>query len=150
MNSQIISQQNSNGKIDAHSINKINIQQIKEDEIFILNVPDKFSFINESFNSSYRKIIDNQNYEKNNQYEINYDSIEERMTYLLLKDKQLLKDDIIEFNYNSEVFTNEISNIIITFKNNYNKEKLQIDDKEIIYKFYDKNKLNKGSANKNR
>ena len=55
----------------------------------------------------------------------------------------MLKDDIIEFNYNNEVFTKKVSNIITTFKNNYNKEKLQMDDKEIIYKFYDINKLNK-------
>jgi hypothetical protein len=44
------------GKIDVNSTNKINIQQIKEDEIFTFNIPDKFSFINETFNSSYRKI----------------------------------------------------------------------------------------------
>ena len=130
------------GKIDVNSTNKINIQQIKEDEIFTFNIPDKFSFINETFNSSYRKIIDNNNYEIYNQYEINFDSIEERLTNLLLKNKKLLKDDIIEFSYNNELFTNEVSNVITTFKDNYNIENLTLDDKEIIYKFYDTNKSN--------
>ena len=75
------------GKIDPNSTNKINIQQIKEDEIFTFNFPDKFSFINEKFNSSYRKIIDNKNYEIYNQYEIDFNSIEDRLTDLLLKTK---------------------------------------------------------------
>ena len=38
------------GKIDINRTNRINIQQIKEDEIFTCNIPDKFSFLNESFN----------------------------------------------------------------------------------------------------
>ena len=131
------------GKIDINSTNRINIQQIKEDEIFTFNAPYKFSFITETFNSSYRKIIDNNNYEKYNDYVINFDSIEERLTDLLLKNKKLLNEDIIEFSYNNELFTIEISNVISTFKDNYNQEKLTIDDKEIIYKFYDTNKENK-------
>ncbi len=131
------------GKIDPNSTNKINIQQIKEDEIFTFNLPDKFSFINETFNSAYRKIIDNKNYEIYNQYEIDFNSIEDRLTDLLLKNKKLLNDDIIQFSYNNELFTNEVSNVIITFKDNYNIEKLTMDDKEIIYKFYDSNESNK-------
>jgi len=131
------------GKIDVNSSNRINIQQIKEDEIFTFNKPDKFSFITETFNSSYRKIIDNNNYEKYNDYVIDFDSIEERLTDLLLKNKKLLNDDIIEFSYNNELFTIEISNVIATFKDNYNLEVLTLDDKEIIYKFYDTNKENK-------
>ena len=131
------------GKIDVNSTNRINIQQIKEDEIFTFNAPDKFSFITETFNSSYRKIIDNYNYEKYNDYVIYFDSIEERLTDLLLKNKKLLNEDIIEFSYNNELFTIEISNEISTFKDNYNQEKLTLDDKEIIYKFYDTNRENK-------
>ena len=125
------------GKLDINSSNKINIQQIKEDEIFTFNIPEKFSFINETSNSSYRKIIDNKNYEIYNKYEIDFDSIEERMTNLLLKNKKLLKDDIIEFSYNNELFTNEISNEITTFKENYNIEEITDDDKAIIYKYID-------------
>jgi hypothetical protein len=131
------------GKIDVNSSNKISIQQIKEDEIFTFNEPDKFSFITETFNSSYRKLIDNNNYEKYNDYVIDFDSIEERLTELLLKNKKLLNDDIIEFSYNNELFTIEISNVIATFKDNYNQSGLTLDDKEIIYKFYDTNKENK-------
>ena len=131
------------GKIDINGINRMNIQQIKEDEIFTFNAPDKFSFITETFNSSYRKIIDNYNYEKYNDYVIYFDSIEERLTDLLLKNKKLLNEDIIEFSYNNELFTIEISNDISTFKDNYNQEKLTLDDKEIIYKFYDTNRENK-------
>ena len=132
------------GKIDVNSTNKINIQQIKEDEIFTFNESDKFSFITETFNSSYRRIIDNNNYEKYNDYVIDFDSIEERLTDLLLKNKKLLNDDIIEFSYNNELFTIEISNEISKFKDNYNIEKkLTNDDKEIIYKFYDTNRENK-------
>ena len=130
------------GKIDVNSTNKINIQQIKEDEIFTFNIPDKFSFISETFNSSYRKIIDNKNYKAYNEYVIDFYSIEGRLTDLLLKNKKLLNDDIIEFSYNNELFTNEISNEITTFKDNYNQEKLTNDDKEIIYKFYDTNRNN--------
>ena len=131
------------GKIDINGTNRMNIQQIKEDEIFTFNAPDKFSFITETFNSSYRKIIDNYNYEKYNDYVIYFDSIEERLTDLLLKNKKLLNEDIIEFSYNNELFTIEISNDISTFKDNYNQEKLTLDDKEIIYKFYDTNRENK-------
>ena len=131
------------GKIDVNSANKINIQQIKEDEIFTFNIPEKFSFINETSNSSYRKIIDNKNYEIYNKYEIDFDSIEDNMTNLLLKNKNLLKDDIIEFSYNNELFTNEVSDIITTFKNNYNNEEISDDDRVVIYKYIDSISKNK-------
>ena len=55
------------GIFDVNCENKINIQQIKEDEIFTLNAPDLFSFLNEAFNSSYKKIINDKNYEIYNQ-----------------------------------------------------------------------------------
>jgi hypothetical protein len=60
-----------------------------------------------------------------------------------LKNKKLLNDDIFEFSYNNELFTNEISNIITTFKDNYIQKNLTPDDKVIIYNFYDENKDNK-------
>ena len=70
--------------------NKINIQQIKENEIFTFNIPKKkFNFIEVIFNSSYRKVIDTQNYENYNEYEISLDSIEMQMTNILLKNKKL-------------------------------------------------------------
>ena len=55
----------------------------------------------------------------------------------------MLNDDIIDFSYNNELFTIEISNIIATFKDNYYQEILTSDDMEIIYKFYVTNKKNK-------
>jgi hypothetical protein len=131
------------GIIDVNSTNKINIQQIKEDEIFTFNIPDKFSFINETFKSSYRKIIDNNNYKAYNEYVIDFYSIEGRLTDLLLKNKKLLNDDIFVFSYNNELFTNEISNVVTTFKDNYIQKNLTSDDKVIIYNFYDANKDNK-------
>ena len=125
------------GVFNSNCTNKINVQQIKENEIFTFNVPKKFSFINVVFNSSYRKIIDNNNnYEIYNQYEINFDSIEETMTDLLLKNKKLLNEDIImDFSYNNEVFNNEVTNLITSFKTNYNTSTISLDDKEILYLF---------------
>ena len=58
------------GVFDSNCTNKINVQQIRKEEIFSIKMPEQFSFINIIFNSSYRKIIDNKNYEIYNQYEI--------------------------------------------------------------------------------
>ena len=87
------------GKLDDVCKNKINIQQIKEDEIFAFNEPEKSLFIKIVFNSSYRKIIDENNYKKYSQYEINLDSIERDMTNSILKKKKLLTENISEFCY---------------------------------------------------
>ena len=96
----------------------------------------KISFIDILFNSSYRKIIDtDKSYESYRDYEINYDLIEENLTDLLLKNKKLLNDEIIEFAYNNEVFSNEINNIITLFKNKYIDKDIDIHDKVAIYKF---------------
>ena len=130
-----------NSKI-IEGTNEINIQQIKEDEIFTFNIPTKFVFINETSNSSYRKIIDD-NDVKYNKYEINFDFIEEKFTNLLLKNKKLLKDDIIEFSYNNKIFSNEVSNVITTFKDNYKIEAITLEDKVNIYKLIEINKSNK-------
>lgn len=65
------------------------------------------------------------------------------MTNLLLKNKKLLKNDIIEFSYNNELFTNEVSNGITIFKENYNIEEITDDDKANIYKYIDSVKGNK-------
>ena len=134
----------SDENLNPNNINKINIQQIKEDEIFTFNMPDKFAFINEAFNSSYRKIIDNKNYEIYNQYEINYDSLEERLTNALVKNKKLLKDDIIDFIYKEEISQNEIADDLSITKKKSSSEKFLTDNKEII------NKLNRiVKSNKN-
>ena len=121
---------------------KINIQQIKEDEIFVL--PKKFNFIKVIFNISYRKVISTQNYDNYNEYEINLEEIEKEMTDLLLKNKKLLNNDLIDFSYNNEVFDNQIDDLITNFK--YNITDINIDDKVIIYNFI-KEKI---SANNNK
>ena len=124
--------------------NKINIQQINEKEIFTFNLPYSISFTEILFNSSYRKILDSEtrNYESYKEYVIDYNLIEENMTDLLLKNKKLLKDDIYEFIYNDEIFSNEVTNLITLFKKRYNIKMTNISDKVAIYKFYMNNKGN--------
>jgi hypothetical protein len=124
------------GIFNSNCKNRINVQQIKEDEIFTFNISDKFSFIDVIFNSSYRKIIDNNNYRNYNQFEIDLNDIEEKMTELLLQNKKLLNENIIvEFSYNNEIFDNEINDIITSFKYYYKITDISLDDKEIIYNF---------------
>ena len=60
-----------NGVLDYNCKQKIHIQNIKKNEIFVLSLPKKFSFINILFNNSYRKIIDNNDYKAYNQYKVN-------------------------------------------------------------------------------
>ncbi len=125
-------------KIDKRIFNdnckiRINAQQIKENEIFTFDLPKIFNFISVVCNSSYRKIIDTQNYENYNEYEVNLDSIEEIMTDLLLKNKKLLNKELIEFSYDNEVFSNEISDLIKNFK--FGDTKINIDDKIIFYNY---------------
>ena len=133
-----------NGIFDDTCMNKINVQQINEKEIFTFNLPKDISFIDILFNSSYRKILDNNNgsYESYREYKINYDLIEENMTDILLKNKKLLNDDISEFVYNNELFSNEISDSITLFKQRYNCKNIDIHDKADIYKFSTDNKGN--------
>ena len=131
------------GAFNSNCLNKTNVQQIRKEEIFTFQMPKKFSFINILFDSSYRKIIDNKNYEIYNQYEINFDSIEETMTNLLLKNKKLLNEKINEFNYNNEVFNNEVNDIISSFKEKYITTAISLDDKVVIYNFIKDNENNK-------
>ena len=112
---------------------KINVQQIKENEIFTFDIPKIFNFISVVCNSSYRKIIDTQNYENYNEYEISLDLIEDIMTDLLLKNKKLLNKEIIGFSYDNEVFANEIRDLIKNFK--YGDTKISITDKVVFYNY---------------
>ena len=123
---------------DDNSKNKINIQNIKEQEIFTLNLPKKLSLIDMLFNFSYRKALDSNpiNYKLYKEYEINYDYIEEKMTELLVKNKKLLNDDITRFIYNNEIFDNKVTDLITIFCKRYNIKSLIPDDKVIIYKFF--------------
>ena len=122
-------------KIDSGIFNincksKVNIQQMKESEVFTL--PKKFKVL---FNSSYRKYIDTKKHENYNEYEIRLEQIEEDMTNSLLKNKKLISDKIIEFSFNNEVFSYEITDLISNFPFPYEKDNINIDDKEIIYNF---------------
>ena len=127
-------------KFDSSFKYKIYAQQIKEDEIFTFN---KFSFTDAIFNSSYRKIIDTQNYHDYSSYEIDISAIEENMTELLLKNKKLLDEDIIiDFSYNNYIFDNQLDNLITTFKKNYKEKDISFDDKEIINNFIKENEGN--------
>ena len=127
---------------DINCKDKINIQQIKEDEIFTLNLPNKNLFYNFIFDSSYRKIIDNKDYTIYNQYLINLDYIEEKMTDLLLKNKKLLNEDIISFKYKNESFSNKVNDLITTFKKKYLTKEIDLHDKLILYKFSLETKAN--------
>ena len=130
------------GIFDKNCKNKVDVQQIKENEIFNLNLDDNNSFIDIIFNSSYRKILDiiPIRYNLYREYVINYNFIEELMTDLLLKNKKLLNENITEFIYNNELFNNQISNLVTSFTKRYITKNMIISDKVAIYKFCKKNK----------
>ena len=139
------------GVFEANFKSYVNVQQIDEKELFALNLPKKLSFIEILFNASYRKILDvlNKNYKLYKEYVIDYDFIEETLTELLLKNKKLLNENITEFIYNNEVFSNQITNIITLLREKY-KTQINIYDKVIIYKFCTENRnqdLNKKIVN---
>ena len=132
------------GIFDSNCKNKINIQKINENEIYTSKLPPKVSLIDILFNSSYRKILDSEarSYELYNEFEINYDFIEENMTDLLLKNKKLLSGDISKFIYNNEAFSNQLTDLITLFKKRYNNQNLGIYDKLAVFKFCEANKNN--------
>ena len=132
------------GIFDKNCKNKVNIQQINENEIFTLELPEDNSLIDILFNSSHRKILDseNLNHKLYKEYEINYDYIEEKLTDLLLKNKKILNDNIIEFIYNNETFNNKLTNFITEIKR-YCFTDINDDDKVAIYKFCTDNPNNK-------
>ena len=129
------------GVFNSNCKNKINVQQIKEDEIFTYNPSEKFSFIDIIYDSSYRKVIDTQNYKNYNLFIIDVPSIEENMTELLLKNKKLINEDfIMEFCYNDEIFDNQVSDLITTFKSLYNISDISKDDREFLFNIVKDNK----------
>ena len=58
-----------------------------------------------------------------------------KMTNILLENKKLLNNELIGFNYNKEVFSNEINNLICKFKYGNMEINLGIDDKVVIYNY---------------
>jgi len=134
-----------NGIFDNNYRTKINIQQITEKEIFTLKLPERISFTEIIYNSSYRKILDDEkgNYQSYKEYVIDYDMIEEIMTDYLLKNKKLLNyENINDIIYNNELFSNEITNYISLFNKKYNCKNIDNDNKKSIYIFYMENKSN--------
>ncbi len=119
---------------------KINIQSANANEVFITTLSDKFSFVEVIFNSSYRKIALDKNYNSYNQFQVYIDLIEEEMTELLLRNKKLFNDSIINFVYSNEKLEFENKNIITEFNRLYKIEKINLRDKMILYQFYQDNK----------
>ena len=119
---------------------KINIQSASENEIFITNLSDKFSFVEVVFNCSYRKIALDININSYNQFEIDLGMIEDEMTEILLRNKKLFNDYIINFVYSNEKLEFENINIITQFIGLYKLEKMNLRDKIILYQFYQDNK----------
>jgi hypothetical protein len=61
------------------------------------------------------------------------------LTELILKNKKLIDENIIEFVYNDEVFNNQINNNMTLLKEKY-KSTINLYDKLVIYKFCTENK----------
>ena len=120
---------------------KANVQNItKEDEIF--TIKKDFSIQNLLFYNSYRKVIINSDYSEFNKFEINLEYIEEMLTDILLKNKKLISDEIFKFKYKNEDLEFENENICTKFKEKINEEELSINDKILIYQFYEENEGN--------
>ena len=121
---------------------KINIQSANSNEVFVTNLSDKFSLVEVIFNNSFRKIAFDKNCNSYNQFEVDLNMIEDEITELLLRNKKLFNDSIINFVYSNEKLEFENTNIITQFNELYkNKiEKINLRDKIILYQFYQNNK----------
>ena len=128
------------GIFERNCKNEINIQSANSNEIFIINLPDKFSFDEVTFNSSYRKIALDKDYNSYNQFEVDIELIENKLTDLLLKNKKLFNDSIFNFVYSNEKLEFGNKNIITTFNKLYEIKDINIGDKKILYTFYQDNK----------
>ena len=114
----------------------MNVQNINEDEIFTLKLPKNFSFIDIIFDHSYRKTLIDNDYKLYNQFEIDLDNIEETMTELLIRNKKLFNDNIINFIYKNEDLAFDNNDIITIFNSNQNKQ-IDLNDKILLYEFYE-------------
>lgn len=119
---------------------KINIQSADSKEVFITTLSEKFSLVEVIFNSSYRKIALDKDYNSYNQFHVNLDLIEDEMTEKLLRNRKLFNVSIINFVYSNEKLEFENKNIITEFNQLYKIEKINLRDKTILYKFYQDNK----------
>ena len=129
-----------NGKFNENNKKTINIQQIREEEICSF---DKISILELTFDSSYRTIIDTKNYKKYNSFEIDYKAIEENIFDQLLKNKKLINENlIIDFNFNYEIFDNQLNDSFTNFIEFYKTKDITKDDKEDINNYVKNNKGN--------
>ena len=119
---------------------KINIQSATSKEVFITTLSDKFSLVEVIFDSSYRKIALDKDYNSYNQFQVDLELIEEEMTEKLLRNKKLFNESIINFVYSNEKLEFENKNIITEFNGLYKIEKINLLDKTILYKFYQDNR----------
>ena len=131
-----------NDIFDINCIKEVNIQNVKEDEIFSLELPKKHPFLDIIFNNSYRKYALNYDKTSTNIYQINFDEIEKNLTEILLKNKKLFNKNISKFLYKNEDISFENVDIINKFNKIYFYEELILDDKFIIYDYYLDNKEN--------
>lgn len=139
---ELIKKKINDGIFDSSALVKVNIQNITENEIFLLNLPRKYDFIDIIFNCSYRDIEDKNDYKNYNQFKIDFDLIEEKLTDILIKNKKLFNETISNFIYKNEEFNFENIDIITKFQDECLKEDITIDDKIILYKYYQKNDEN--------
>ena len=122
-------------------IKNIDIQSAQEDEIFSLD-SSNFPFIDIVFNCSYRKValLDNSKNSKYiyNDYEINYDLLEKKMTDVFLRNKKLFSiDKISDFIYENN-FSYKDTDIIARFNELYIARPLEGKEEKIsIHKFYE-------------
>jgi len=123
------------GIFNSNYMKKINIQKIKENEIFTDDLFENINFIELIFNSSYRKIIDTGKYKNYNEFELDLDLIESELTNKILKNKKLINGELIYFKYKNEVFSHSIDNLISNFESKYTTKDINDDDKVIIYEY---------------
>ena len=132
------------GLFDSNCKTKVNIQYINERDVFTLKLPKNLSFTDILFNFSYRKFLDLNTFNNKTfrEFEIDYDKIEENLTDLLLYNKKLFSEEIIDFYYNDELFSVQLTPLITLFKEIYTYIDISIYDKIDIFKFSKNNNLN--------
>ena len=104
---------------NSNSLDKVNIQNITEDDIFLLKIPGKFPFIDIIFIFSYRDIVNIIDFKYFSQFHIDFYLLEEKIADILHKNKKLFNKNISNFVYKNEelIFENidittELTNII--------------------------------------
>ena len=131
-------------KFDESSKKKVNIQNIKDNEIFSFKLNKNFSLINIIFDNSFRKVLisNKRNHEDYTHFDIDFKKIEEKMTDILLKNKKLFNKNINKFIYKNEDLFFDNIDILQKFYINYGNEESTPKEKLLLYDFYQENKSN--------